>query len=215
MNSPEPPEGTMKWVSKVFVSGLLALIPIVATVYLVVWILVTAEGFFTTLLAWLLPPSMHMPGMGILLALLIIFGFGLLLHTRHTRRLILRAERAVLAVPLVNALYSAIRDFMRLFADSKQDETLQVVSLTLPGTPFRLLGFITRSDFSPLPPGVAQDGEVAVYLPMSYQLGGYTLFVPRDQLVPVDMRKEAAMRFILTAGVNVSARGTPPNPPPA
>lgn len=205
----------MKWISKIFVSGLLALIPIVATVYLVVWIFVTAEGFFTSLLAWLLPARLHLPGMGILLAVLIVFAFGLLLHTRHTRRLVLRAERAVLSIPLVNSLYSAIRDFMRLFADSKQDETLQVVSLTLPGTSLRLLGFVTRSDFSPLPPGVAQEGEVAVYLPMSYQVGGYTLFVPRDQLVPVDMSKEAAMRFILTAGVNVSAKSATSQPPSA
>jgi uncharacterized membrane protein len=206
----------MKWVSKVFVSGLLALIPVVATVFLVVWVFATAESFFTPLLAWILPPALHLPGMGILLALPIIFGFGLLLHTRHTRRLVLRAERAVLSIPLVNSLYSAIRDFMRLF-DNQQDDTLQVVALTLPGTSLRVLGFITRSDFSPLPADVAREGEVAVYFPMSYQLGGYTLFVPRDQLEPVAMTKEAAMRFILTAGVNVSARpaaptGTPPAP---
>lgn len=201
----------MAWISKVFVSGLLALIPIVATVYLVVWLFVAAEAFFTSLLAWLLPPAFHLPGMGILMAVLIVFGFGLLLHTRHTRRLVLRAERAVMSVPLVNSLYSAIRDFMGLFADSQQDSALQVVALTLPGTSLRVLGFITRSDFAPLPPGVVRTGEVAVYLPMSYQLGGYTVFVQRDQLELVDMSKEAALRFILTAGVNIGARATPPS----
>lgn len=202
----------MKWFTRIIISGVLALIPIVATVYLVVWIFTTAEGFFTSLLSWLLPARLHFPGMGILLAVAIAFGFGLLLNTRHTRRLVLRAERAVLSIPLVNSLYSAIRDFMGLFADSKQANNLQVVALTLPGSAIRVLGFITRSDFAALPPGLAHDQEVAVYLPMSYQIGGYTVFVPRDQLEPVDMSREAAMRFILTAGVNVSAR---PSPPPA
>jgi uncharacterized membrane protein len=42
---------------------------------------------------------------------------------------------------------------------------------------------------------------VAVYLPMSYQVGGYTLFLPRSALTPIDMSREDAMRFILTAGL--------------
>jgi uncharacterized membrane protein len=44
-----------------------------------------------------------------------------------------------------------------------------------------------------------------VYLPMSYQIGGYTLFIPREQAQPVDMSREDAMKFILTAGLK-SAR---------
>lgn len=194
----------MKWAGKIFISGLLALIPIFATLYLLHWTFTTAEAFFTSLLSWLLPTELQIPGMGLLLALGIVFAFGLLLDTRHTRRLILRIERAVLSIPLVNSLYSAIRDFMRLFADSGQDGTLQVVALTLPGTKMRVLGFVTRSDFNGLPSGIAGPGEVAVYLPMSYQVGGYTVFMPRDQLQTIDMPKEAAMRFVLTAGVNVS-----------
>ncbi|MBL8447746.1 MAG: DUF502 domain-containing protein [Zoogloeaceae bacterium] len=202
----------MKWAGKIFISGLLALIPIFATLYLLHWTFTTAEAFFTSLLSWLLPSNLQMPGMGLLVAIGIIFGFGLLLNTRHTRRLILRVERAVLSIPLVNSLYSAIRDFMRLFADSGQDGTLQVVAVTLPGTRMRVLGFITRGDFTGLPAGIAADGDVAVYLPMSYQVGGYTVFMPRDQLEAIDMPKEAAMRFVLTAGVNVSTlnRGGPP-----
>ena len=43
---------------------------------------------------------------------------------------------------------------------------------------------------------------------MSYQVGGYTVFVPR-KLEAIDMPKEAAMRFILTAGVNAGARNRP------
>jgi uncharacterized membrane protein len=65
----------------------------------------------------------------------------------------------------------------------------------------RLLGFITRSDFSDLPPGVGKEGEVAVYLPMSYQVGGYTILVPRSRVTAVDMSREEALRFLLTAGI--------------
>jgi uncharacterized membrane protein len=43
-----------------------------------------------------------------------------------------------------------------------------------------------------------------VYLPMSYQIGGYTVFLPREQAVPVPMSREEAMKFILTAGLKTS-----------
>jgi uncharacterized membrane protein len=43
---------------------------------------------------------------------------------------------------------------------------------------------------------------VAVYFPMSYQIGGYTLLLPREQLEPLDLPVEAAMRLVLTGGMS-------------
>jgi uncharacterized membrane protein len=79
-----------------------------------------------------------------------------------------------------------------------------VVSVTLPGTQMRLLGFVTRRDFAGLPEGVGRPAEIAVYLPMSYQIGGYMLMLPREQAVPVEMSREEAMKFVLTAGLKTS-----------
>ena len=78
---------------------------------------------------------------------------------------------------------------------------MQVVSVKLPGTDWRLLGFVTRAEFDDLPAGIGAAGEIAVYLPMSYQVGGYTAIVPRDSARPVEMSREDAMKFILTAGL--------------
>jgi uncharacterized membrane protein len=75
----------------------------------------------------------------------------------------------------------------------------------------RALGFVSRADFSDLPEGIGREGEIAVYLPMSYQIGGYTLFMPRAQAVAVDMSREDAMKFILTAGLK-SARNSQDGP---
>ena len=139
---------------------------------------------------------------------LIVFGVGILMRAWVIRALFHKVEEALLRIPLINSIYSALRDLFSLLTSKDKDDDLQLVSLTLPGTSLRLMGFVTRSDFSALPEGFAGDDEVAVYLPMSYQVGGYTVFVPRADLVPVDMPREAAMRFILTAGVNGGARKT-------
>jgi uncharacterized membrane protein len=195
----------MKSVGKVFVTGLLTVLPVLATLYLVLWLVGAMERFFGAQLKWLVSDENYRTGMGLLLALLVIFAVGLLMHALLFRRLFGWAEHFLLKVPLVRSVYGALRDLFGLFAEHKGDEVLQVVSVTLPGSKMRALGFITRSDFAGLPEGIGRPGEVAVYLPMSYQIGGYMVMLPREQAVPVAMSREEAMKFVLTAGLKTSS----------
>ena len=55
----------------------------------------------------------------------------------------------------------------------------------------------------------ASDDPVAVYLPFSYQIGGYTLFLPRSCLRPIDMSFEAAMKLVLTGAVSREGAAPP------
>jgi uncharacterized membrane protein len=196
----------MKSVGKIFLTGVLTVLPVLATVYFTAWLVGSAERFVGKQLMWLIPDEYYRAGMGLVLAALLIFGVGLLMHALLFRTLFRWAERLLLEVPLVRSVYGALRDMFGLFASQQGDSALQVVSVTLPGSSMRALGFVTRSDFAGLPEGVGKPGEVAVYLPMSYQIGGYTLFLPREQAVPVDMSREEAMKFVLTAGLK-TARG--------
>ncbi|HAD10524.1 MAG TPA: hypothetical protein DCF62_13670, partial [Porticoccaceae bacterium] len=72
----------------------------------------------------------------------------------------------------------------------------------------RLVGFVTQSDA--LLPGkfVDQDQEprIAVYLAMSYQLGGYTVYIPRSSVTALDISADQAMRAVLTGGPLLSSR---------
>jgi uncharacterized membrane protein len=195
----------MKSAGKIFFTGLLTVLPVLATLYLVLWLVGAMERFFGAQLKWLMPDEYYRTGMGLLLAMLVIFGVGLLTHALLFRRVFGWAEKLLLEIPLVRSVYTALRDLFGLIANGQDANALQVVSVALPGTGMRALGFVSRSDFSDLPAGIGREGEVAVYLPMSYQIGGYTLFMPRAQAVAVDMSREDAMKFILTAGLK-SAR---------
>jgi uncharacterized membrane protein len=62
-----------------------------------------------------------------------------------------------------------------------------------------LIGFVTDSAPTLIDP--AGGGRIAVYMPMSYQIGGYTLLVPEDKVTPLDLAPEAAMRLVLTAAI--------------
>jgi uncharacterized membrane protein len=195
-------------IGRIFITGLLTVLPIIATIYFTVWLLTVLERFFGKQVMFLIPDEWYRTGMGLAVAMVFVFLVGLLMHAILFRRLFGWAEKALLGVPLVRSVYAALRDLLGLFAEHKEP-SLQVVSLDLPGN-LRVLGFVTRADFSDAPPGIARAGEVAVYLPMSYQVGGYTVFVPKSACTPVDMSREEAMKFILTAGLKSASPAIDP-----
>lgn len=188
---------TVRKLGRIFVTGLLTVLPLILTVYFAVWLVTVLEKFFGKQVKLLLPDDWYHPGMGLAVAIALIFAIGVLMHAWIFRRLFRRVEFLLLRVPVIRSIYSALRELLGLFGDQK-GQALQVVLVKLPGA--NLLGFITREDCSALKaPDCA--GQVAVYLPMSYQVGGYTLFVAKDALTPIEISREDAMRFILTAGL--------------
>jgi len=185
---------------RIFLTGLLTVIPAVATIYLMVWLIGAVDRMFGKPLRWLMPDETYLAGMGIVVAIAIVFGVGVLMHAVLFRQIFRKAEEAMLALPLVRSVYSALKDLIGLFRND--GPAMQVVSVTFPGTSWKLLGFVTRAEFTDLPQGIGTASEVAVYLPMSYQVGGYTVLLPRRLVEPVDMSVEEALRFAVTAGMS-------------
>jgi uncharacterized membrane protein len=197
----------MKSAGRIFLTGVLTVLPVLATFYFALWLLQAVEWFFGRQLRWLMPDQYYRAGMGLLLALFLVFFVGLLMHVLVFRRVFGAVEHLLLEIPILRSVYAAVRDLFGLVTQYQQSDTLQVVAITLPGTQMRLLGFVSRADFEGLPEGVGHKGEVAVYLPMSYQIGGYTVLVPHELLIPVRMSREEAMKFILTAGLKSPPSG--------
>jgi len=191
----------MKSIGRIFLTGVLTVLPVLATAYLLIWLFTTAESFLGKPLRWLIPEGYYRGGMGLLVGIAVIFVVGVLMRAYIVRRVFAFSEKLLLEIPLIKTIYAALRDFFGMFAGQSDQEALQVVTVKLPGSDMRLMGFVTRDEFSDLPQGIGGEGEVAVYLPMSYQVGGYTVFMPRNQLSPIQMPREQAMRFVLTAGL--------------
>lgn len=196
----------MKAIGKIFLTGMFTVLPILATVYLVIWLFSITERFLGRPLLFLLPDDSYRAGMGLLAGIALVFVTGLLMRAWLFQQVVKGGEDLLMRIPLVKLVYKALKDFFSLFSQDSGTDLLQVVSVKVPGSEMRLLGFITRSDFSDLPAGVGHDGEVAVYLPMSYQVGGYTVLLPRAQLQEVAMSREEALRFLLTAGVKTQGK---------
>ena len=194
----------MNRIIKTIVKGLTVTLPVALTIYVVIWLGKGAES----LLAGLVPENLYVPGMGILTGLALVFVIGLMVNLWVVRWFIGLGEALLEKIPLVKTIYGGIRDMMSFFpSGDKQKGMNKVVMLTFQNT--RLMGFVTREDFNELPGGIARDDDIAVYLPMSYQIGGFTVFVPRSMIEPVDLTVEEGMRFAITAGMSTEKQESP------
>lgn len=200
----------MKRIGRILFQGLAALLPALLTIYILYWLVRSAETILGSALALLLPEGWYVPGMGLVAGLVVTFLFGMALNAFLVRKMLDLGEAIMHRIPLVKVLYASLKDFVAFFAAKREERFNQVVTVDLEfgGCPMRLVGFITCSDFSRLPPGIGEPGEVAVYLPLSYQIGGYTVMVPRTAVRPVDISAHRAMGFVVTGGLTAD-KGAP------
>lgn len=186
---------------KLFLKGLLVVVPAALTLAILWWLAKGSEQLLGGLLARFLPSGWYVPGMGLVAALSITLLVGLLSHVLLFQRLFSFGEGLLNRLPLVKTLYSAIKDFIYYLSPDSTHAMSKVVLVMIPGQGFEQIGFVTREDFDGLSFLPTVDDPVAVYLPMSYQIGGYTLFLPRSSLTPLDMSFEQGMKLVLTGGV--------------
>ena len=189
----------MKKLGSILLKGLVTILPIGLTVYFVYWLGITTETLLSKPIRWVVDDANYWPGMGLITGFLILFVVGLAVNAFLVRRLLGIGEDLLLRVPVVKTVYSAIRDMTRLVnTDKKKGDLDRVVTLDVGFG--RLIGFVTQEHANTLGIGGGDD-LVAVYLPMSYQIGGYTLYVSRSKLHETDLTMEQAMRIVLTGGV--------------
>lgn len=208
----------MKKISQLFFQGLIAVLPIVLTITVLYWLGSVAESTLGQLLKWLLPDYWYWPGMGILVGVAFVFVVGLLLNAYIFRQMAKLFDRLMNKIPLVKIIYSGISDIAKFASMSKKkgEEQLQKTVMVTLMDQTKVIGFVTNDDLpfsddseKKSQPSVSENGSadkkmIAVYLPMSYQVGGFTLIVPEDSVEALDMSVQDAMRFILTAGMATS-----------
>ncbi|QHE88358.1 DUF502 domain-containing protein [Hydrogenophaga sp. BPS33] len=189
----------MKPIYQTFFRGLITFLPVALTVYVLYLFIVWVE----TIAMWAIRPlvgDFYLPGLGILVGAALIFGLGVLVSLPVMARMLSWVELPFNNLPVVKSIYSSLKSFADYFAPSKSGEQpQQVVMLKMPDNEMTIVGLVTRQNMRGLPPGLAELDHVGVYLPMGYMIGGYTVFVPRSWVTPIDMTVEEAMRSSLLA----------------
>ena len=197
----------MKPISSTFFKGLIAIIPLILTLYSLLWLASTAELALGNIFKFFLPESWYIKGLGFVLFLPLIYFFGGFLDSRAFRRLFNTFEELLIQIPVFKSIYGAIRDFTSLFSGKQKGKFKQVVLVNVPHGNGQQIGFITVSDVEGLSHNFIADDQVAVFLPFSYMVGGNTVVIPRENVLEIDLSVEDALRFIATAGVVGNVNG--------
>lgn len=202
----------MKRLYKYFFRGLLTVLPLALTVYVLVLFLGWVESLALAVLNPIIG-SFYVPGLGLVFGILIIVGIGALLSKPQVRDALALIELPFTKLPVVKSIYSSLKSFSDYFSPSgKAGHNQQVVVLRMPNSELEVVGLVTRRSFTDLPPGFLPGERVAVYLPMGYMIGGYTVFVPASWITPVAMSVEEAMRSSLIAWMEPRPSAAPQRP---
>ncbi|MHC9510862.1 DUF502 domain-containing protein [Kangiella sp. M94] len=188
--------GGMKDISAIFLQGLIAILPILLTIALIGWLLGTLETYLREILLLVISEDAYWPGLGLILGLLLIFGLGLLIKFYLGQLILSGLNKLMERIPFVNTIYNAFNEIMRFLSPDK-DEDLKQAVLCEVSEGVEVIGFVTASDVSL----GERDELVAVYVPMSYQIGGFTFFMPKSKCKDLDMSPSDAMKKVLTASM--------------
>ena len=186
------------------VRGLVVVLPIGFTIWLLWWLGSSTESLLRPAILLLVPVENYVPGMGIAAALALLLVAGTLFNALLVQSAIASWERFLEHIPVVKTIYGATRDFVKLLPAGKKRRELRRVVLARFGEA-QLIGFVTQDDASELGIVESKADLLAVYFPMSYQIGGYTAILPRSHVVPLDLTVETAMRMVLTGGLSGAA----------
>ena len=180
--------------------GLVAILPLGLTVYVVYWLAVSAERLFSRVIKLVVPEPYYWPGLGLLTGLVVLYFVGLAVNAYVVSRALRISDRLFARIPVVKTIYLAIRDFTRFVPSSGHGSDLRRVVL-VPFGPGKVIGFVTTESGDMLRRSAGAEDTIAVYLPMSYMVGGYTVFLPRELIEPTALTVEEGMRIALMGGV--------------
>ncbi|HMK43342.1 MAG TPA: DUF502 domain-containing protein [Dissulfurispiraceae bacterium] len=177
----------MKKVTRYFFEGLLFLVPLAATLYVLWFVFTKIDGLF----------RFSVPGLGVLATLIVITSVGFIASNFFTRWIVLVVDNLFRRLPLVKMIYTALKDLIAAFVGEKKSFNQPVAVELVPGSQVKVIGFITQKSLEAF--GMTED--VAVYLPQSYNFAGNLIVVPRSRVQEIPAESGQVMAFLVSGGI--------------
>lgn len=170
-----------------FMRGLLLIAPFALTIYIILLALNFIDGLIQS----------EIPGLGIAILLISITFLGYLGSTLLVRSVFEFTESFITKLPLINTIYSSFKELTSAFVGNKKKFNQPVLITINKEMRLRKLGFITREDLKTIP--IA--GEIAVYVPHSYNFSGDLFILPKEEVIPMNISSTEMMKFIISGGI--------------
>lgn len=175
----------MNWLLKNFLRGLVIVVPIAVTVYLLVQAFMALDRLL----------RLPTPGLGIAILIGATILIGALAGNFVGRRVFALTETLFTRAPIVRIVYAAIKDLLEAFVGNKRRFDRPVAIQV--SEHVRTFGFVTRDDLASL----GMPGEVAVYVPFSYTWDGCLMVVARERITAIEADSASIMAMVVSGGV--------------
>ncbi|MBN1336661.1 MAG: DUF502 domain-containing protein [Deltaproteobacteria bacterium] len=189
---------TVPSLKRVFLLGLVAVLPAYVTIYVLVALFHLVDGSFAPAIEQI--AGFHIPGLGLLVTIVLILGAGFAMNFVLVRRVGRSVEALIGTIPFVRTVYAAVKQVVQpLVGDSDHSAFQQVVALQWPGDGLWVVGFLVKDTGRGIEP--SPDDEVLVFLPTNHLHLGFVLAMKRSRLRPLDVTIEEALRMQFSLGV--------------
>lgn len=207
----------VRWLGSIlkryFLTGLLVLIPISLCIY----ILRIVIGAADRLLRFLPPPynpgtylPFHIPGLGIILTVAVIFLVGLVTANFVGKKMVHGIEYLFARIPLVRTIYTGAKEIVQTIVLDRPSQFRQVVLIEFPRKGIYSIAFVTGSPSGELASKI--DGDfLNVFIPTTPNpTSGFFILVSREETIPLNITIEDAFKLIMSAGMSMPARRIAP-----
>lgn len=177
----------MKRLTRYFFEGLLFLLPVAATLYVLYFMFYKIDRIF----------RFTIPGLGFAVTIVTVIAIGFVASNFFTRGMVRLVDGIFSRLPFVKMIYTSIKDLTGAFVGEKKSFNKPVLVSLAPGSTLQVIGFVTCDSLAHL--GLQE--SVAVYLPQSYNFAGNLIIVPREQVTPLNAESGAVMAFIVSGGI--------------
>jgi len=205
---PPDPGGPVRFLVRYFIRGLLLVVPVGATA----WILIYAFNTISGLVELSSDGEMQIPLTDVSISagsfawkvfsfvfiLAVIIGIGLMTSNVVTQWMLRRLEEIAFRVPVIKLIYTSIRDMVEAFVSDKKKFDKPVLLSFAADPEVEVIGFITRGDLEEF----GRPGKVAVYVPQSYNFAANLVLVRKDRVTPIDLPPGDVMAFVVSGGVS-------------
>lgn len=193
-----------------FFTGLLVLVPLALTGY-IIWNLFLAidgilNGFVNRFIVEQFGFALgqkEIPGIGFITLIIIILLTGAIATNYLGRKVVSFGDRIVQRIPLINRIYSAIKQISQAFFSGQREVFEKAVLFEYPRPGIYSIGFYTQDTRGPVQDVLPED-VVSVFLPTTPNpTSGFLLFVPKTQIIELDLTIEEALKLVISGGAVV------------
>ena len=189
---------------RMLVTGLVILVPVTLTVYILKQIFDLMDGIFSPILDRAIGiyfPGAHVPGLGFLMTLLLVLFLGWLSTNVVGRRLIAAAERLISRIPVAKSIYSATKGVLEAVSTDQAEAFKRVVLIEYPKANIFALAFVTRWARWPTVHEKTAD-LLLVFVPTTPNpTSGFLLLVPRSEAIDLPISVEEGVRMVISGGI--------------